>query len=128
MLNQLKLSGYVFVFNLPSPVASSFGSLGDYWFLRVCHAIAAGKKHPLESTQAAEALASSLGPSIEQAFGLEKMGYPDSVRRRAPNGGWAEKIRLYREGLATKPWEKGLDTLWALSQLEQERGRRRSSR
>jgi len=137
VLNQVRKSGYIFVFNLPVRLANLPGTLANYMFLRICHAIAAGRKHPLESTQAAEALASSLGPGVAQIEEAKKrsksdtnaLSYPESVAARAHDGGWSHKIRLYRDGLATGKWEKSIDTLVALQSLSQqnERQRRRSS-
>jgi hypothetical protein len=49
------------------------------------------------------------------------------VLQRARTGGWSEKIRLYRDNLAFGPWEKSLETLWDLNQIEQNTGRRSSS-
>ncbi|KAF2101830.1 alpha/beta-hydrolase [Rhizodiscina lignyota] len=133
LLRQLKKSGYIFVFNLPAPIANAFGPLGNYWFMRLTHELAAeGKKYLLESREAAEMMAGSLGPSIEECSSpmTKVMAYPPAVKQRAPTGGWSSKIRIYRDGLLTKSWTKSMDTLWSLTQEEQSESlakRRRSS-
>jgi len=116
LLDQIKKSGYAFVFNLPLPVVALAGSMGNFWFLRMCHRIAAGKDHPFESKDAAEAMASSQGPGAYESRSLTEAqeSYPDSVRRRASSGGFTEKIRYYREGLFSDPWVKSLETLATL--------------
>ncbi|KAI9762908.1 MAG: hypothetical protein M1835_007959 [Candelina submexicana] len=128
LLSQLYKSGYVFVFNLPLPLATFCGSMGNFWFLRLLHRFAAGSKRPLESSAAAEALANSLGPGVNDCNtylddkNLES--YPDSVRKRAHGGAWSQMIRLYRDGVASEPWEKPLELLRDLHNLD---GGRRSS-
>ena len=123
---QMKKSGYAFVFNLPLPLVSLAGSMGNFWFLRICHRSAAGKDHPFDSTQAAEAMASSHGPGVHECTSTTdaQEGYPASVRRRAASGGFTEKIRYYREGLFSDAWVKTLETLAALYEID---GGRRSS-
>lgn len=128
LLVQLNKSGYVFVFNLPLPLATFSGSMGTFWFLRLMHRFAASSTRPLESSAAAEALANSLGPSVDdcKTYVDDKRSetYPLSVRKRAPSGGWSQMIRLYRDGLAFQPWEKSLGTIADLFNLD---GGRRSS-
>ncbi|KAI9824159.1 MAG: hypothetical protein M1819_000922 [Sarea resinae] len=123
LLAQIKKSAYIFIFNLPRPLATFFGSMGNYWFLRLTHGLAAGSRHPLEGAVAAEIMASSLGPSKSEAITTDLSGtsYPSSVLRRAANGGWSEKIRLYREGLATGAWDKSLETLAELASIGESR-------
>lgn len=126
LFSQLKKSGYAFVFNLPMPLVSLAGSMGNYWFLRTCHQIAAGKDHPFDSKQAAEAMASSHGPGAYECTSTTKAqeSYPASVRKRSATGGFTEKIRYYREGLFGEAWVKTLETLAALYEID---GGRRSS-
>lgn len=145
LLSQLRKSGYVFIFRLPAPLANSFGSVGNYWFLRLVHGLATeGKKYPPESREAADMMAGALGPSAEECISIdtekvngdkvnedgEVMAYPAAVKARARDGGWSTKIRPYRDGAFNSPWTKTMDTLWALTQEEQAESlakRRRSS-
>lgn len=139
LLTQLKKSGYVLVFNLPSPLANVWGPMGNFWFYRVCQWITTKSKVPN-----AEMMASCVGPSVEECKHAEKltngvasngddeeiMAYPPEVKHRANEGGWSSKIRYYRDGLISRPWTKSMETLWALTQEEQAESlasRRRSS-
>lgn len=125
VFRQMLKSGYVFVFNCLGPIAVYGGTFGDYLFLRMAHDYAAGANISPDSSEASEALASSLGPGIEQC--ISDSGYAEAVRRRAIQGPWAEQIRIYREGLATQRWEKSLQTLVSLQNIEGSGARRRSS-
>lgn len=126
-------SGYVFLFNLPLPLANVIGNVGDFWFLRYINAIATDPdpKLPLEGMYGAEALASSVGPSTKECDsspnGQPELAYSDSVRHRASNGGWTSKISVYRDDLAFGPWAKSLETLWDLNQIDFSTGRRDST-
>lgn len=103
LLRQLILSGYIFVFNLPLTFPLLLASFGDHWLLRVVHEHAVGRKLHQNSNEAAEALASSLGPAIEQCRDSD---YSDSVYMRAQRECVMEQIRYYREGLAFGRWRK----------------------
>jgi pimeloyl-ACP methyl ester carboxylesterase len=150
ILIQLLKSGYIFTYNLPRPFVFLLGGIGDHWLIRLLNGFAAGPNPaaPLPGIRGLEVLASSLGPSkVEFSFdpskqklangdSSEQFEYPASIYRRTTSGGFMEKVRIYREGLIWKRWEKSLETLWELSQLDQARessgsstgsGRRRSS-
>lgn len=141
VLKQIIKSGYVFVFNLPTPLSGMLGAIGDHWMLRVINAatVSPDPTHPLDGIHGAEILASSVGPGPNQ-FALRSpakntapasgpsdkstacdpppLYYGDTVRRRALSGGWCEKLGLYRDGCLTRPWAKSLEVLWCLNQLE----------
>jgi hypothetical protein len=131
IFRQVVKSGYIFIFNLPRPMANLVGTVGDYWFIRYLNAISThpDPPQPLPGAHGAEMLAGSVGPSMEECVtkGAGELIYSDSVRQRAQTGGWLEKIRVYREGLAFSTWNKSLETLWDLTQIQQVKGRRRSS-
>jgi pimeloyl-ACP methyl ester carboxylesterase len=74
-------------------------------------------------------MAASLGPGKAQ-FNLgtgEDLAYPESVKQRQRDGGWSEKIRVYREGLFRQKWEKSLEVVVRLSELEQSQSPSRRS-
>jgi hypothetical protein len=127
LYSQIGMSGYAFVFNLPLPLVSLAGSMGNFWFLRICHQNAVGKYHSFDSKQAAEAMATSHGPGVYECISMTEAqeSYPASVRNRSASGGFTEKIRYYREGLFSDPWVKSLETLAALYEIDG--GRRLSS-
>ncbi|TID24367.1 abhydrolase domain-containing protein 9 [Venturia nashicola] len=130
LLRQFIKSGYIFVFQLPRPMVNSLAAVGEHWFFRYLNALAMhpDPSKPLEGSLGAELLASSTGPSMEECVtnGKEDLTYPASVRKRAQNGAWFEKVRVYRDGLAFSPWEKSIETLWDLTQIQPRKVRRRS--
>jgi pimeloyl-ACP methyl ester carboxylesterase len=139
VLKQVIKSGYVFAFNLPTPMVRALGSVGDFWLLRFLNAMSVEPDPdvPLEGTHGAETLAGSVGPSGKQCSAVTmkdprmaqsfEIKYSRSVRRRATNGGFVEKLGLYRHGCVSKPWEKSLENLWDLQQLlNSQQARRRS--
>ena len=87
---------------MPSVFPRLLGYFGDNWLLRKAHEHAAGKSLPEDSDEAAEALASSLGPAPEQC---RQSQYSASVFRRAQSEPLMEQIRYYREGLAFGKWK-----------------------
>lgn len=117
---QLKRSGYVFAFNLPWSLAVQSVTRWDLWLVRVMHSLAQGHKSIEDSDEVIYSLAGFLGP-MKQMYDptrLEAKRYGDSACKRYEKwGGFAEAIRYYREGLATRPWEKNLDTIIRLSDL-----------
>lgn len=124
VLGQMRRSYYIFVFTLPGPIANWFVRMGNHWFLWLLHTLQAGliKKGKfigkLTDKEAADAMAATSGPGIEQFDSqIDGQGYSESVRKRLSDLGASEKIRLYREGLAFKRWEKSLETVVALSEI-----------
>ncbi|KAF2194947.1 alpha/beta-hydrolase [Zopfia rhizophila CBS 207.26] len=130
VLSQGGRSFYIFVMNLPKPLANWFGGMGNFWFLRIIHKVQAGKLNAegkitgdVHGKEKAEYMAVTTGPGLEQfATGVEKEGkkesYSEDVKKRIKDYGWSEKIRVYREGLALSPWEKSLETVVGLSEIE----------
>ena len=126
VLSQVKQSFYVFTLNLPWGLANLFATFGNYWFLRLLHHVQAGvlssKKglgRKLDDKELADWLAISSGPGAGQFEGEKSSsGYGQSVLARSKNHGMGEKIRYYQDGLLTTPWEKSLETIVALSELQ----------
>ncbi|KAF1816068.1 putative alpha/beta hydrolase [Eremomyces bilateralis CBS 781.70] len=132
ILSQILKSWYIFVFRLPMPLAASVGCIGDFSFFRFLSATAHSQKSPrIPGPKGAEALAETVGPGEAECVVVEG-GHPThtygpDVKARARTGGWATRIRLYREGLFSGPWEKSLETMWKLEQLEEARTRSSSA-
>jgi pimeloyl-ACP methyl ester carboxylesterase len=127
VLGQLSKSGYVFTFQLPTLFTNFFGRVGNAWFLRVLHRVGRWQKTFLTGTAAAEAMAASVGPGLAEchpntapkdASSGEELSYPSSVAKRIATQGWHNKLRIYRDGLFLSPWPKSLETLFALSTLD----------
>ncbi|KAF2745297.1 alpha/beta-hydrolase [Sporormia fimetaria CBS 119925] len=129
LLAQANLSFYIFILNLPLPLATFFARMGNFWFLRLTHHLQtrclfpSKVPTPIPAPLAADHLAASSGPGTSQlptstlSQNAEEEKYPPSVRNRVRDHGMAQKIRLYREGLFLGPWEKSLETIAALSAI-----------
>ncbi|KAJ9629831.1 hypothetical protein H2203_002212 [Taxawa tesnikishii (nom. ined.)] len=101
--SQLLKSNYIFIFNLPSSIVALISGKLVAWLVGECHQIAYRSKGPLPASLAADATASSNGPSPAECT---NGAYSASVASRATRSGdWMQKILYYRQGLATRPWE-----------------------
>ncbi|KAL6243267.1 hypothetical protein RBB50_009819 [Rhinocladiella similis] len=120
LLWQTLLMGYIFVFNLPSFFVRSLGNGGNYSFLRGANKI--GYDRYSKEYQAQEALASTLGPGPEECKTATADGntYGATVVVRAKSSAEAfwNMTGVYRDGLATSPWTKSLETIADLYALE----------
>ncbi|KAI7256383.1 hypothetical protein KC343_g3645 [Hortaea werneckii] len=101
--NQLMKSSYIFMFNLPYPLQLLSTALE--FLVNYCHRQIAPTKRRIHVISAA-----SNGPSEAEAASRNAAGqtYGPSVLRRAktdPPGDWLQRIRIYREGLATRSWK-----------------------
>ncbi|KAI7233454.1 hypothetical protein KC330_g5366 [Hortaea werneckii] len=101
--NQLMKSSYIFMFNLPYPLQLLSTALN--FLVNYCHRQIAPTKRRLHVISAA-----SNGPSEAEATSRNPEGqtYGPSILRRAetdPPGDWLQRIRIYREGLATRSWK-----------------------
>ncbi|CAO2653219.1 Nn.00g026300.m01.CDS01 [Neocucurbitaria sp. VM-36] len=135
VISQFRRSFYIFCFHLPWPFSNFFATFGNYWFLRVLHDLGKGKRNKsdgaqsrLNTSEAAEAMAMSTGPSrvLFQQSAADGDRYGESVRARAGDRGMAEKTRIYREGLFIGKWEKSLKTTAALFNIAEDTSRRQS--
>ncbi|EFE35589.1 uncharacterized protein ARB_05632 [Trichophyton benhamiae CBS 112371] len=128
VLRQLKKSQYIFVFHLPVPLVRYVGHGGNYSFLRAIHELAAGKTAEFTVRDAQEAMASTLGPSIEELKTKTAEGetYSESVRIRAEQGNFKDTTSYYRHGAVSGPWHKSLETISALHSICPDERRRTS--
>ncbi|KAF2503318.1 putative alpha/beta fold family hydrolase [Lophium mytilinum] len=130
LLSQARKSGYVVVFQLPPPLSNFAGRMGSKWFLRLLHKLSR-KPGPagLSPAEAAECMAATIGPGAAQLGTITEDGlaYPEAVKQRQHDDGWSEKIRIYREGLFKGKWEKSLEMIVRLSELDGQSFSRRSS-
>ncbi|KAH9873363.1 hypothetical protein J1614_005761 [Plenodomus biglobosus] len=129
VLAQFRRSFYIFCFLLPWPLATTFATFGNYWFLRVCHRYGirpapddapADPRAQLEAEAEAEAMAISTGPASPQfkhTHGSSpacEHAYGSSVQARTRDRGMAQKLKIYRDALFTGEWEKSQETVDAL--------------
>lgn len=122
VIAQFRRSFYIFCFLLPKPLACTFATFGNYWFLRTCNDLGKGPLCDRNSLpkmflarHAAEAMATSTGPGMMQSKHMgESVGYGKTVFARVHDRGMSEKMRIYREGLFTGEWRKSKETTVAL--------------
>lgn len=128
VLRQLKYSQYVFLFHLPMPLVRYVGHGGKYSFLKAIHKVAAGETGEFTTRDAQEAMASTLGPSIEELKTKTAGGetYSESVRIRAEQGNFKDTVSYYRHGALSDPWHKSLETISALHSICPDERRRTS--
>ncbi|KAE8161053.1 putative capsule-associated protein CAP1 [Aspergillus tamarii] len=109
---QLLLSGYIFVMQLPMPFVVYLGTGGNYSFLKLAHKGSYGNS-PFSPEDAAECMASSLGPSVEECRTQtsDGEGYPASVVKERVLGNFQHMARYYREKAATSRWQKSIETI-----------------
>lgn len=134
-MRQTLLFGYIFAFNLPNFLVDWLGTGGCQVFLRVILQRAHGKMG--EALNAQEALAASTGPGVIEVDTKTSTGetYGLTVAERATSAAkvFRSMTSYYRDGLAFGTWEKSIETIADLYNLEAERSsdtspiRRRSS-
>jgi pimeloyl-ACP methyl ester carboxylesterase len=115
-LRQAFLSGYFFVFQLPMPLVRYFGNGGNRAWFRGIHANAHGNPKTYTGEEAAEAMASSLGPSVEEykTQTSEHSTYSGSVLKDGGLGNFAHAVAYYRQNTAAARWSKSLETITSL--------------
>ncbi|KAF2875460.1 Alpha/Beta hydrolase protein [Massariosphaeria phaeospora] len=120
--SQIGRSFYIFIFNLPWPLATFFATMGNFWLVRIMHSVAAGVlvkgklTRPMTPAEAGEFMAQTGGPGTAQIT-ASSAAYSDELLDRTRDYGMREKIHYYREGLLLSPWEKSLETVVALSEI-----------
>lgn len=107
---QLLKSNYIFIFQLPFPIAHYLPSVSRY-LLSITHRLAHRVRKPtstrLPAGLAAHATAQSNGPSTSACSSKLPSGesYSASVLARASkNGDWDQRIELYKQGAGSRRW------------------------
>ncbi|KAJ9371705.1 hypothetical protein DTO282E5_3638 [Paecilomyces variotii] len=129
VFRQLRLSGYIFVMRLPISFVRFLGYAGDYAFLKRVHMIAHGEEGLYTDRDAAESMASTLGPSAEECKTTTPQGesYPLSVKKERVLGNFEHMARYYREGATLGSWDKSLETIASLHSINRGSELRRST-
>ena len=134
LLIQLLLFGYIAAFHLHGALVRYLGIGGNYAFLRGALRAAYGKDK--SEYKLADSMASTLGPSEAECktetTEENALSYSPMVRRRAQNPGafFLDMTAYYTDGAGTQRWEKSLETIGALHNIECENSdhpRRRNS-
>ncbi|KAL2826856.1 Alpha/Beta hydrolase protein [Aspergillus cavernicola] len=125
ILDQMKSSGYVFSFQLPRGFVEYLGTGGNRAFLKLCHKVSYGSQE-FTPTDAAECMASTLGPSVHEGENrtTNGEGYAESVVRKRALSNFFEMCSYYRDGTAFSRWNKSVETITALHNITQEHGPR----
>jgi pimeloyl-ACP methyl ester carboxylesterase len=127
VLRQLGLSGYIFVMKMPTVFVSYLGSAGNYSFLSGVHSYGNSREYTIRD--AAESMASTLGPSTEECKTetTDHEQYPPCVLERRASATIEHMALYYRHGTATGRWSKSLETITALYSLDHGNELRRMS-
>lgn len=120
LLFQVLMFGYMFAFHLPKLMVQYLAIGGHMSFLRAIARAEHGKHQDECDTQAY--LAATLGPGVIEVESQTKDGetYSRSVYARAASAGetfW-HQTAYYRNGLGTKKWEKSLELIAGLYDIE----------
>ncbi|OXV06976.1 hypothetical protein Egran_05257 [Elaphomyces granulatus] len=125
----LWLTGYIFVLRLPTIIVSYFGSAGNHSFLKWIHKDAHGKSREYTIRDAAESMASTLGPSAGElkTETTDHEQYPSCVLERRGLATIEQTALYYRHGTAVGRWSKSIETITALHSLDHGNELRRTS-
>lgn len=114
--------GYIFAFNLPRLMVNYLGYAGNYSIPRSVVKIAHGKNRKDCNVQ--EGLAAIFGPGVIEVDTKTSDGqsYGATVHQRAASGAesFCRQTAYYANGLAFKKWEKSLELIADLYNLESE--------
>lgn len=120
LLFQLWMSGYIFAFQLPQTFIGYLGSGGNQSLLKFIHQMPY-EKHEYGLADAAEGMATAVGPSIHESetYTAEGDKYAKSAVVRPAVSSFVEMCKYYREGAALSPWEKSVETITSLHSIVQ---------
>jgi hypothetical protein len=115
LFRQLLMSGYIFAFKLPLAFVRVLGTGGNYSFLKAVHESAGTVGTEFTVRDAAESMASTLGPGPVEYTTKTERGeeYPECVQQRAADN-FVDITSYYRDGTAISPWHKSVDTVASL--------------
>lgn len=120
LIFQTLVFGYIFAFHLPSFMVQYLGVGGNMAFLRGALRSSYGKHKDECNIQ--EALAATLGPGVIEVETQTRSGetYGPSIHARAESHKemfWRQTA-YYRDGLATHHWDKSIETIADLYNLD----------
>ncbi|KAJ6102176.1 hypothetical protein N7486_004603 [Penicillium sp. IBT 16267x] len=115
---QLKMSGYIFVMQLPVPFTQFFLTGGNHAFMKLIHIGSHGSAKPTPQ-DLANSMASSMGPSLKESKTQTADGetYPTTIRFDSKFANVMNLAGYYRDGAAVSDWKKSLETVVALDKL-----------
>lgn len=115
VLNQLTLSGYVFAMQMPIPVVRFFLTGGNSSLMSAIHRESFRDDH-FTLRDAAEAMASSMGPSLAETKTQTADGhtYPTTTKYDIDLGNILHPASYYRDGAGLGRWHKSIETVASL--------------
>ncbi|KAJ5309724.1 uncharacterized protein N7443_002185 [Penicillium atrosanguineum] len=118
LFRQLARSGYIFAMQLPVPLVEFFLIGGNQSLMRAVHKGSHGKAE-FTPRDAAESMASSMGPSLPESKTQTSNGesYPSTVKYSREFANVMNMAGYYRDGAALSRWHKSLETVAALHHL-----------
>ncbi|KAL3495431.1 hypothetical protein BJX62DRAFT_222637 [Aspergillus germanicus] len=128
IFQQMHASGYIFAFQLPQLFVEYLGSGGNTSFLKLIHKMSWDNQE-FTITDAAECMASSIGPSAHEVETrtADGEGYAESTVKRGGLVDFFHMCRYYRDGTSRSRWNKSIETIASLHSIAQETGIRRAS-
>ncbi|KKK14704.1 hypothetical protein P175DRAFT_0516243 [Aspergillus ochraceoroseus IBT 24754] len=120
VFQQIWLSGYIFAFLLPSAFVEYLGAGGNYSFLKLIHIMSYGKQE-FTPTDAAECMASTIGPSAHECKTktVDDEEYPKSLAYKRVLSNFLEMTSYYRDNTAVSRWRKSVETITSLHSIRQ---------
>lgn len=114
---------------LPIFFVRALGTGGNYAFLRRIHKLSYGEAGEYTIRDAAESMASTLGPSADECKTKTTKGepYPSSVVKERVLGNFEHMASYYRQGASVSPWNKSVETIAALHSINRTSELRRST-
>ncbi|PWY72405.1 alpha/beta fold family hydrolase [Aspergillus heteromorphus CBS 117.55] len=128
LIRQLRRSKYIFAMQLPLVFVRYMGRGGNQSFLKLIHRSSYAKRE-VTSQDAAESMASSMGPSTEECKTQTPDGeeYPTSLKNdRAPSS-FQHMAGYYRDKTSVGRWHKSVESITALHSIACGRSIRRAS-
>jgi pimeloyl-ACP methyl ester carboxylesterase len=128
LFRQLCLSGYIFAMQLPAPLVHFFLVGGNNSLMKAVHKGSHGKAK-LTPGDAAESMASSMGPSLAESKTQTPNGdsYPRTIKYSREFANVMNMAGYYRDGAGLSRWNKSLETVTALHRLAAGNELRRTS-
>ncbi|KAJ5586986.1 uncharacterized protein N7459_002751 [Penicillium hispanicum] len=118
LFRQLVSSGYVFAIQMPTLVARYYLTGGNHSLMKAIHKIAHGRSE-YTTVDAAESMASSMGPSLAESKTKTANGetYPTTIKYDSEFANIMGPASYYRQGGGVGRWHKSLETITALHGL-----------
>jgi pimeloyl-ACP methyl ester carboxylesterase len=118
LLRQIGLSGYIFAMQLPIPLVHYLLTAGNQAFLKGVHIRSFGSAE-FSAHDAAESMASSMGPSVAESKTETANGdsYPATLQNERAFAHVIHMANYYRHGASVARWTKSIETVASLHSI-----------